>query len=452
MTSSSRTLHSNSNVNSTINMNRKSNEKTNRKTKRTQRTKRTRKPKREAITYKESFKQWCSSLTLEEAQDNVLSRLPFYPESDGTRIATVHQINVGNGKTINEFTIKNIEPSSTNLHIVILHGFGAALGLYYRNFDTLSKIPGVTIHALDLAGHGNSSRHDFIAPGKNHYEIVSNTENWFLDPLEEWRKTYKDELNKFILIGHSMGGYLSMIYTLKHPERVSKLILISPVGVERNGYSKEVEDQIVSNKNVDLNKFDLNKKDAPDFEQELIVSQSAITGDDLKEEGEEKEYVKIPHMPKIAIYLWSKHWSPFAVMKAFGPIGPRIISFWSHQRFNGVDKNEFLTLHSYCYKCMSAKSSGEYGLTRLLAPGALAYFPLSDRIQLFRNQLKCKTLWIYGDKDWMNKDAGAEVVEWINKKMGDDQKARFEVVEEAGHHVYLDNPDAFNKLVLDFIN
>lgn len=32
--------------------------------------------------------------------------------------------------------------------------------------------------------------------------------------------------------GHSYGGYLSALYTERHPERIAKLFLNSPVGTE----------------------------------------------------------------------------------------------------------------------------------------------------------------------------------------------------------------------------
>ena len=38
-------------------------------------------------------------------------------------------------------------------------------------------------------------------------------------------------LEKFCLLGHSFGGYLSAAYTLKHPEHVSHLILADPWGL-----------------------------------------------------------------------------------------------------------------------------------------------------------------------------------------------------------------------------
>ena len=41
----------------------------------------------------------------------------------------------------------------------------------------------------------------------------SETESWFIDSLEEWRKA--KDLDNFILLGHSLGGYVASRYALK---------------------------------------------------------------------------------------------------------------------------------------------------------------------------------------------------------------------------------------------
>ena len=39
------------------------------------------------------------------------------------------------------------------------------------------------------------------------------TEAWFVDSFEEWRKA--KNLSNFILLGHSLGGYIAAKYALK---------------------------------------------------------------------------------------------------------------------------------------------------------------------------------------------------------------------------------------------
>jgi len=55
---------------------------------------------------------------------------------------------------------------------------------------------------------------------------------FFVESLELWRRKMK--LSKMNLLGHSLGGYISTKYAAIYPERVSRLILLSPLGVEEN--------------------------------------------------------------------------------------------------------------------------------------------------------------------------------------------------------------------------
>lgn len=48
------------------------------------------------------------------------------------------------------------------------------------------------------------------------------TESWFVDSLEEWRRAKK--LDRFILLGHSLGGYVAARYALKVIVNLSLLL------------------------------------------------------------------------------------------------------------------------------------------------------------------------------------------------------------------------------------
>lgn len=67
-----------------------------------------------------------------------------------------------------------------------------------------AKISNLTL--LLFLGYGRSSRPNFS----------SDAEGDFVKSLEAWRKKMK--LNKIILLGHSLGGFISASYTLRYPE------------------------------------------------------------------------------------------------------------------------------------------------------------------------------------------------------------------------------------------
>ena len=111
-------------------------------------------------------------------------------------------------------------PSSTNIPIVLLHGFGGGVGLWSLILDQLSADR--PVYALDLPGFARSSRPTFSL---DPFEA----EQQFVDMIEQWRIEIK--LNQpFILLGHSFGGFLGTAYAIHYPTFVKQLVLIDPWG------------------------------------------------------------------------------------------------------------------------------------------------------------------------------------------------------------------------------
>jgi Predicted hydrolases or acyltransferases (alpha/beta hydrolase superfamily) len=116
--------------------------------------------------------------------------------------------------------------------LVMLHGYMNGALYFYRNLAGLSDHAfGGQVYALDMLGWGLSSRPKFQTRTLQGYENDDThaTEQVFVESLEEWRKVHR--IDKMILGGHSMGGYLATAYAEKYPERIDRLILISPAGV-----------------------------------------------------------------------------------------------------------------------------------------------------------------------------------------------------------------------------
>ena len=67
-------------------------------------------------------------------------------------------------------------------------------------------------------------------------EFTSNEQciNFFVESLEAFRVSLENKYNlkkKFILCGHSLGGYFAVNYAIKYPEKVESLFLMSPTGI-----------------------------------------------------------------------------------------------------------------------------------------------------------------------------------------------------------------------------
>jgi NAD+ synthase len=102
--------------------------------------------------------------------------------------------------------------------VVLIHGIAASLADWSRLMPVLISAGYRTI-AVDQLGHGDSAK-----PADP--EMYS--ANVVYTALEEWI----DHLGldgPFYLIGHSLGGYMSLTYALNHPDRVQAMVLINPL-------------------------------------------------------------------------------------------------------------------------------------------------------------------------------------------------------------------------------
>jgi abhydrolase domain-containing protein 4 len=103
--------------------------------------------------------------------------------------------------------------------LLLVHGLGAGIALWVLNLDTFAK--NRPVYAIDMLGFGRSSRPEFA-------EDALKAEKQFVKSIEEWRREMN--LDKMIILGHSMGGYLAASYAMDHPDRVQHLILADAWG------------------------------------------------------------------------------------------------------------------------------------------------------------------------------------------------------------------------------
>ena len=96
--------------------------------------------------------------------------------------------------------------------MLCLHG-GAAHGHWF-DFVAAGFTPDFHVRALDQRGHGDSA---WVDPPAYRYEDYASDLAEVVERLD---------LRDFVLIGHSMGGMVSLLYAATHPGRVAQLVIV----------------------------------------------------------------------------------------------------------------------------------------------------------------------------------------------------------------------------------
>jgi pimeloyl-ACP methyl ester carboxylesterase len=129
-----------------------------------------------------------------------------FVDAGGLRL---HYLDYGTGHETHHETQHETESRPA---ILCVHG-GAA---HAHWFDYVAPFlsPRYHVRALDQRGHGNS---DWVDPPAYSYQDYASD----LAQVAE-----KLDLRDFVLIGHSMGGMVSLVYAATYPGRVGKLVIV----------------------------------------------------------------------------------------------------------------------------------------------------------------------------------------------------------------------------------
>jgi pimeloyl-ACP methyl ester carboxylesterase len=277
----------------------------------------------------------------------------------------------------------------------MLHGFGAGVALWSLNLDDLCKDR--TVYAIDLPGFGRSYRPklDFSSGEDVEYQLVQ--------AIEKWRIAVGlDE--KFIILGHSFGGYLAASYALQFPDHVAHVVLADPWGVPSQQ-----------------------------------TTQATSNG----------QYA-LPTWVKFVAQLMFNTFNPLSGLRAAGPWGPTLVHKLrpdikrKFEDFIGEEDSPLVL--DYVYHCNAQDNpAGEKAFKALTLAGAWARYPIITRIVSLHPDIELT--FIYGSKSWIDRQPGFQI-----KYLLRDRLVNVQVIHGAGHHVYADRPEIFNEMVMESCN
>lgn len=132
--------------------------------------------------------------------------------------------------------MSSLQAADSTSHFVEANG----VRLHYLDYGTAGKPPMLCIHggaahahwfdfvargfaedhhvlALDLRGHGDSARAD---PSTYAWKTFAADIDAFVEKMD---------LRDFVLVGHSMGGMVSLVYASTHPGRIGRLVIVDSI-------------------------------------------------------------------------------------------------------------------------------------------------------------------------------------------------------------------------------
>ena len=128
------------------------------------------------------------------------------------------------GKSIN-YTISGSGPA-----VVLLHGFLENLGIWRNLSQLLEK--DFTIVCIDLPGFGKS---EIVA--ENHtMPLMAEVVNHVLE---------EENIEQGVMLGHSMGGYVSLAFAEKYPDKLKGLVLFHSQAAADDNEAKTNRDRTI---------------------------------------------------------------------------------------------------------------------------------------------------------------------------------------------------------------
>lgn len=287
-----------------------------------------------------------------------LDALPYYP-------APIDTVVVG------DHPVAYYDSGGEGEAVLFVHGLGSNLSFWRQNLPAFEEA-GYRVLAVDLPGYGRSGKDD-----------VPSTMPFFAETLAGLLDTL--EIGRVHLVGLSMGGQVGLTFALQYPERLERLVLVSPAGIETF------------------------------TEQESAMLKQTVTPEAIQ--NEQAETVE----RNIAL------------------------------NFHSYDADRFGWILDQRLTLMDEPDFAGYAVANARAVAGMLDGPVADRL----GQVAAPTLVLYGAGDKLIPNRYLHpglTTEAVAKRAADGiPVAEMQLVDDAGHLLMIEQPEAFNAAALDFL-
>jgi pyruvate dehydrogenase E2 component (dihydrolipoamide acetyltransferase) len=154
--------------------------------------------------------------------------------------------------TVDGRHISYLRRGETGDPVLLIHGFGGDKNNWLFNHEALASTN--TVYALDLPGHGNSDKN-----------IDDPTFSGFAKVLLGFADALK--LEEFHLVGHSLGGAISLSTVLESPDRIKSVTVISSVALGEEIDAEFLRGFVATN----------SRKELKDLTRRLFANEDLVT-------------------------------------------------------------------------------------------------------------------------------------------------------------------------------
>ena len=302
------------------------------------------------------------------------------------------------GENLHVCFFKKVEPIFTEFScnvIIFIHGYAGWGTYFYRMIKILMNTH--YIITFDLPGFGFSSRYD-----KQIFTCQSSCIDFFINRINQLVE--KLSLERFILIGHSLGGYLSGHYVDKYLSRIKKLILLSPAGIIP---PRENEKEIWKNK---------------------IAAKNKLIG---------------LFADRITKNIFDQKRSPFEYL--IKPIIPIVVKKYIKNRKLGIEVSEEKEMAEIQTYFLSQTQEAEKCIGYIFRYGSRSETPV---INVFKKNwnFNSNILILYGDNDQMDFNSDKLEIQKYNLKI------KVDFIEESDHQLIFQQPQKTVNKIIEFLN
>jgi pimeloyl-ACP methyl ester carboxylesterase len=149
------------------------------------------------------------------------AQLPTHPDKDLKGLSEMRALqypfSIHYATLDTDLEIAYVDEGSGKQTLLFIHGLGSYIPAWSKNIEVLKAH--FRCIAIDLPGYGHSSKAPHSGKMSYYAEVIVK----LMDHLQ---------LDKVVLVGHSMGGQIAIMTAYDYPNKVDKLILTAPAGFE----------------------------------------------------------------------------------------------------------------------------------------------------------------------------------------------------------------------------